>query len=374
MQQLMIRPTIHQFDTAKGFAKEFALGEGDLVLTNAYIYEPYFGSMNLGCDVIYQEMYGTGEPSDEMAEAIYADIYADGKAAPKRIIAIGGGTIIDLAKLYALKQTTPILDLYDGKIPVEKDKELILVPTTCGTGSEVTNISILALNSRGTKKGLANDAMYADAAVLVPQLLEGLPDYVFATSSIDALIHAVESSLSPKGNVYTRMFGYKAIEMILNGYKIIRDQGMEARGPLLPDFMIASNYAGIAFGNAGCAAVHALSYPLGATYHVAHGESNYAMFTGVMKNYMEIRTDGEIAKLNRFLADILECPVRYVYEELEKLLNVLIPKKALREYGVTGEQLVEFTDSVMENQGRLMANNFVELDRERVYKIYKELW
>lgn len=374
MQQLMIRPTIHKFDTAKEFAEEFAIGEGDLILTNAYIYEPYFGSMNLGCNVIYQEKYGAGEPSDEMAEAIYADIYAGGKAAPKRIIAIGGGTIIDLAKLYALKQTTPILDLYDGKIPVEKDKELILVPTTCGTGSEVTNISILALNSRGTKKGLANDAMYADAAVLVPELLEGLPDYVFATSSIDALIHAIESSLSPKGNVYTRMFGYKAIEMILNGYKVIRDEGMEARKPLLSDFMIASNYAGIAFGNAGCAAVHALSYPLGATYHVAHGESNYAMFTGVMKNYMELKTDGEIAKLNRFLADILECPVRYVYEELEKLLNVLIPKKALHEYGVTEAQLAEFADSVMENQGRLMANNFVELDRDRVYKIYKELW
>ena len=374
MQQLMIRPTIHKFDTAKEFAEVFAIGEGDLVLTNQYIYEPYFGSMDLGCDVIYQEKYGAGEPSDEMAEAIYHDIYAGGKAVPKRIIAIGGGTIIDLAKLYALKQTTPILDLYDGKIPVEKDKELILVPTTCGTGSEVTNISILALKSRGTKKGLANDEMYADAAVLVPELLEGLPDYVFATSSIDALIHAIESSLSPKGNVYTRMFGYKAIEMILNGYKVIRDEGMAARKPLLSDFMIASNYAGIAFGNAGCAAVHALSYPLGATYHVAHGESNYAMFTGVMKNYMELKTDGEIAKLNRFLADILECPVRYVYEELEKLLNVLIPKKALHEYGVTEEELSEFADSVMENQGRLMANNFVELDRERVYKIYKELW
>ena len=370
----MIRPTIHKFDTAEEFAKEFALGEGDLILTNAYIYEPYFGSMDLGCTVIYQEKYGAGEPSDEMAEAIYHDIYAGGKAAPKRIIAIGGGTIIDLAKLYALKQTTPILDLYDGKIPVEKDKELILVPTTCGTGSEVTNISILALKSRGTKKGLANDEMYADAAVLVPELLEGLPDYVFATSSIDALIHAIESSLSPKGNVYTRMYGYKAIEMIIKGYKVLSDEGMAARKPLLSDFMIASNYAGIAFGNAGCAAVHALSYPLGATYHVAHGESNYAMFTGVMKNYMEIKTDGEIAKLNRFLADILECPVRYVYEELEKLLNVLIPKKALREYGVTEEQLSEFADSVMENQGRLMANNFVELDRDRVYKIYKELW
>lgn len=374
MQQLMIRPTIHKFDTAKEFAEGFSLGKGDLILTNQYIYEPYFGSLGLSCDVIYQEKYGSGEPSDDMAEAIYADIYAPGKEAPKRIIAIGGGTILDLAKLYALKQTSPILDLYDGRIPVEKDKKLILVPTTCGTGSEMTNISILALNSRGTKKGLANDQMYADDAVLIPQLLEGLPDYVFSTSSIDALIHAIESSLSPKGNVYTRMFGYRAIEMIINGYKVIRDQGMEARKLLLADFMLASNYAGIAFGNAGCAAVHALSYPLGATYHVAHGESNYAMFTGVMKNYMELKTDGEIAVLNRFLADLLECPVRYVYEELEKLLNVLIPKKALHEYGVTEAQLSEFADSVMENQGRLMANNFVPLDRERVYKIYRELW
>lgn len=370
MQQLMIRPTIHQFASAKEFAESFRLGAGDLVLTNEYIYQPYFGGLGLDCDVIYQEKYGKGEPSDDMAEAICKDI----KTAPKRIVAIGGGTILDLAKLYALKQTSPILDLYDGKIPVVKDKELVLVPTTCGTGSEMTNISILALNSRGTKKGLANDQMYADSAVLIPELLAGLPDYVFATSSIDALIHAIESSLSPKGNSYTRLFGYKAIEMILKGYMVIRDQGMAARKELLGDFMTASNYAGIAFGNAGCAAVHALSYPLGATYHVAHGESNYAMFTGVMKNYMELKTDGEIAVLNAFIAGILGCATTDVYEELEKLLNILIPKKALHTYGVKPEELEIFTDSVMENQGRLMANNFVPLDRSRVLKIYRELY
>lgn len=152
----------------------------------------------------------------------------------------------------------------------------------------------------------------------------------------------------------------------------IRDHGQEARIPLMKDFLMAANYAGIAFGNAGCAAVHALSYPLGAKYHVAHGESNYAMFTGVLNNYMEIKSDGEIARLNKFMAEILECDVDVVYAELEKLLNVMIPKKALHEYGVTEAELEEFTDSVLENQGRLMANNFVELDRERVYKIYRE--
>ncbi len=370
MKQFMVKPKILSCPTAKQFAKEYQIGEGDLIITNQYIYEPYFGELDLKADVIYQEKYGLGEPSDDMVEAMYKEL----KGEHKRIIAIGGGTILDIAKIFSLKYISPILDLYDGKLPIEKDKELVLVPTTCGTGSEVTNIAILALNSRGTKKGLAVDEMYADFAVLIPELLEGLPFGVFATSSIDALIHAIESSLSPKANEYTKLFGYKAIEMILNGYKIIREKGKEARKELLGEFLIASNYAGIAFGNAGCAAVHALSYPLGATYHVAHGESNYAMFTGVMKNYMEIKQDGEIAVLNDFIADILECDVEDVYEELEKLLNILIPKKALHEYGVKEEELEQFTQSVMLNQGRLMANNFVELDSERVYKIYRELY
>lgn len=370
MKQLMLKPDIYKYNTAKEFAAEFNIGAGDLVLTNAYIYEPYFGELDLGCDVIFQEKYGMGEPSDDMVEAIYKDI----KGEHKRVIAIGGGTVIDIAKLFALKEVSPVLDLYDGKITPVKDKELVLVPTTCGTGSEVTNISILALNSRGTKKGLAVDEMYADSAVLVPELLKGLPFGVFATSSIDALIHAIESSLSPKGNETTRMFGYKAIEMILGGYMEIAKNGKEARIPLLDQFLMASNYAGIAFGNAGCAAVHAMSYPLGATYHVAHGEANYAMFTGVMKNYMEIRTDGEIAILNKFIADILGCDPANVYEELEKLLNVMIQKKPLHEYGMKEEEIVEFTDSVIENQQRLLGNNFVELDRDRMIKIYRELY
>ena len=366
----MVRPTIYKYDSSKEFAKEFQIGEGDLLITNEFIYEPYLKDMDLKCEVLFQEKYGAGEPTDEMADRMLADI----KRAPKRIIAIGGGTIIDIAKIFSLRDPSPVEDLVNGKRPVIKDKELILVPSTCGTGSEVTNVAVFALTRQNTKKGLADDAMYADKAVLIPELLKGLPFRFFATSSIDALIHAIESALSPKGNSYTRMFSYQAIEMILNGYMKIRENGQDERMTYLDDFLAASNYAGIAFGNAGCAAVHALSYPLGATYHVAHGEANYAMFTGVMKNYMELKTDGEIAKLNAFIADILGCDVENVFEELEELLNVLIPKKALHEYGVTEQDLIEFTDSVMENQGRLMANNFVELDRDRVYKIYQELY
>jgi Alcohol dehydrogenase, class IV len=370
MKQLFIRPTIFKYSTCAEFIEEFKIGRGDLLITNGYIYKPFLAALNLQCDVLLKEKYGAGEPSDEMAEAIYRDI----GSGYKRIIAVGGGSVIDLSKLFALRDVSPVLDLFDGKLPLVKDKELVIVPATCGTGSEVTNISILALNSRGTKKGLAADELYADSAVLIPELLNSLPFRYFSTSSIDALVHAVESALSPKATDATKMFSYKAIDMILRGYREIRDKGPDARTPLLDDFLTASNYAGIAFGNAGCAAVHALSYPLGAIYHVPHGEANYAMFTGVLKNYMELKSDGEIAVLNQFLADILVCGAGHVFEELEKLLDILIPKKALHEYGVTEQNLEEFTDSVMRNQGRLMANNFVELNQERVYKIYKELY
>lgn len=101
---------------------------------------------------------------------------------------------------------------------------------------------------------------------------------------------------------------------------MIAERGEEARKELLNQFLTASNFAGLAFGTAGCAAVHAMSYPLGGTFHVAHGEANYAVFIGVMKKYMEIRQDGKIQKLNHFLSELLGCS----YEEgVHTVVNAL---------------------------------------------------
>lgn len=371
MIEVAIRPQISYFDTCKEFAEAFELNENDLVLTNDYIYNPYFGELGAKTHQIFQEKYGKGEPTDVMVDEILKDA---AKTNCKRIIAIGGGTVIDIAKIMAVSAGEPLDDLYADPAAITKKRELIIIPTTCGTGSEVTNISIINRTRLGTKMGLVSPYMFADHAVLIPELLEKLPFAVFATSSIDALVHAVESSLSPKASDITKMFGYKAIEMIIKGYKDIEKNGPEARIPYMREFLLASTYAGVAFGNAGCAAVHATSYPLGGTYHVPHGESNYAMFTGVLKNYMEIKSDGEIKILNEFIANLLECDVAVVYDKLDELLGKLIPKKPLHEYGVTEEDLPVFTKAVMETQGRLMGNNFVPLDADRVLKIYKELY
>ena len=370
MNKFMVRPAVYKFNTVKEFVNDFKPGKEDLILTTKPVYEFNLKNLKLDSEIKFYEMYGQGEPSDEKVEKIFNDI----KVSPKRIIAIGGGSVLDIAKLFCLKKITPVVDLYEGKFSPIKDKELILIPTTCGTGSEVTNISILELVGLGTKKGLASNEMFADSAVLIPELLKGLPFKVFASSSIDALIHAIESTLSPNGNEITRIFSYKAIEMILKGYILINEKGEDYLVELLSDFSLASLLAGIAFSNAGCAAVHALSYPLGAKYHVPHGESNYAVFTAVMNNYLEIKKDGEIEILQKFVGEILGCKEEDVFSKLDELLNNILTKKSLSEYGVKESDLELFAQSVMENQGRLMKNNFVELNKEKVLKIYKEIF
>jgi len=140
------------------------------------------------------------------------------------------------------------------------------------------------------------------------------------------------------------------------------------------NFLPAASFAGLAFGTAGCGTVHAMAYPLGGQYHVAHGESNYAIFTGVMKEYMSHKPDGEIAVLNRVLASLLDCGEDAVYERLEELLDQVLHKKPLREYGVKPEDLPVWAESVVENQQRLLKNSFIPMDEELVLKIYRAVY
>ena len=373
MIQLICKPEIHKFDSCTEFVESFRPDENDLFIVNPSIYKPYFEKFGLESRVISPSAYGRGEPTDTMAEAIMKDI---GDKTYKRIFAIGGGTVIDLAKVFSLKGDGTADSLYEAMPNLERKSELVVVPTTCGTGSEVTNIAILTRTKMGTKMGIVGPAVYPTHAVLIPELLENLPLEVFATSSFDALTHAVESCLSPNATQFTRLYAYKAIEMLVKGFKEIVSAGntAESRKAQTENFLIASCFAGLSFGTAGCAAVHAMAYPLGGIYHVPHGESNYALLTGVLKNYYEMKQEGEIIKLNSFLASLLDCEEKDAYDELEKVLNVVLPKKPLHEYGVKEEELPDFAESVIKNQQRLMKNSFVPLDTQNVLKIYKELY
>lgn len=370
MKAFQVVPSIAEYPDFAAFARSAALGPEDLILTNEYIYKPGIEVLNLGCQTLFQEKYGTGEPTDAMVDAILEELSS---RAYDRIIAIGGGTVIDIAKVIAVAEKGDrVDDLYDRMAELKKVHPLTIVPTTCGTGSEVTNISIINRISRGVKQGIVSPSMFADQAALIPGLLMTLPYGVYATSSIDAMIHAVESFLSPNACPLSELFSEQALSLILPCWKAAADSG-DKNGwkQYAAEFLRASNYAGIAFGNAGCAAVHALSYPFGGVHHVPHGEANQVMFAPVIRKYTEKQPVGKLNRLEAILAPLLGCEAGDALNELYRLMDRVLVRKPMREYGVTEDELPRYADTVVATQQRLLGNNYVPLTRDEILAIYE---
>lgn len=361
---------ILQYETVQEFLRDFTFQKKDYILASRSIYEAFFCDSTGRASIAFHSDYGQGEPDDRMLDAMLKDMR---EKQPERIIAIGGGSVIDCAKLFVLEGTASAEDMFLHRCTPEKSRELIAIPTTCGSGSEVSRISICELTSLHTKLGLAVDALYPDQAVLIPELLSKLPFFYFVTSGIDALIHASESFVSPKSNAYTRMFSAEAIRLLLHGFQVIAKEGEDARMRLLGDFMQASNFAGIAFGNTGTGAVHALSYPLSGIYHVTHGEANYQFFTAVFQTY-EAREKYSVYDIKKLFSEALSCSMEDAFTCMETLFSTLLARKPLHEYGMKESEIKGFTDSVIESQQRLLSNSAIPLSRDEIHSIYKALF
>ncbi len=371
MNKFRIIPEVYIFDEVGEFIEKFSVGKDDLLVTNRFIYEPFMKKYNLSCQVIFQEEFGGGEPSDVMVDAILKKIKG---ISYKRVIGVGGGTVIDISKLLSLKSFSCSDEIFDDPSKIVREKELILIPTTCGTGSEVTRSSIITSTKRKTKVRMAYDQYFANAAVLIPQLVSTLPYRFFSYSSIDALIHAVESYLSPNANCFTDLFSMKAIETIVQSFKKISIYGQEVRGEVEKDILIASNYAGISFGNAGCGAVHALAFPLSGRYHVAHGESNYQFFCEVLRVYYSKKCEGKIASLCNLLANILECKSSEAIDKLGNLLNKIWPIKKLSDFGMKEYEIKEFAEEVYNELQAVLATSYIPLSIDELEEINRTLY
>lgn len=374
MKQFQIRPVIQCFSSFAEFTELMDFAPGDCIFTVRHLHEKWFKPIKVQSSILLFEDYGTGEPTDEMIDRILVDFR---KLNCMRVIAVGGGSVLDIAKLLALKPTmSSALQLFEGKAQPIKEKELILVPTTCGTGSEMTCISIAGIPSKGTKKGLAAEPLFADKAALIPELLYCLPKQVMVTSSLDAMAHAMESFVAPRANAYSELFSIESIRLLLKSYKtLLSNDDDSVVHDVVEDLMKASNYAGIAFGNVGVGAVHALAYPLGEKYHVFHGEACARFFSTVFQVYRSKKPDGKTQFLTLLLAQVLVCPEgQDPWEAMDGLLNQLLPPKPLREYGMTEADIESFADSVVREQQRLLVNNYVELNRDEIRDIFKRLW
>lgn len=361
--EFLIPTRINSYNSLKNYLKE-NVKDTDLIITNECILKPHIGNQNLGCDILYQEKFGEGEPNNEMTDRML-NVLKDKKY--DRIIAIGGGTIIDIAKLFLFDDKFNTETIFEKGEKLQKKRKLIAIPTTCGTGSEVTKISIVEFKNRKSKLGIAIPQMFPDEAILIPSLLKSIPFEVFVTSSIDALIHSIESFISPKANNFTRAFGRRAMEIIIQGYKEIIDNGLSFPNNL-QEYLEASTLAGISFGNAGCGGVHALSYPIGAIYHIPHGKANYLVFQGVIEKYKELNAD--LKDLENILSGILNCKSEEIWEKMEEILEKLIIRQPLSSIGINRRKAEEMAESVFRDQQRLLANNPVQFTQEDIYQIY----
>ena len=373
MRQLYIKPQIHKFENIASFAQTFEITGDDLIFTEQFLYDTFIKELNLSCKVLCRDAFGLGEPSDEMIDQIAAQA---NKLDFKRMIAIGGGSIIDIAKILVLKDNVPSAKLFSKETAIQKEKPLVVVPTTCGTGSEMTNLSIANIVAKGTKLGIGDDAMHADHAVLIPQLVQGLPYKVFIYSAIDALVHAVESFVSPKANVFTETFSIQATQMFLRGFVEMTLKGRDVKAQIAGDFLSASCIAGIAFSNAGVGPVHALAYPLGGNYHVPHGETNAQFFTEVLNLYQREKPGGKLDEIGKvIMAELgrawIPCTQEDVFDKMGGVLQHLQPNVKLHEYGMKAEEIEVFAQSVMDNQQRLLVNSYVPFTKAHAVKIYQ---
>lgn len=379
-REIVFVPTVYKYANFGEFAAQFNLGARDVVLTNEFIYKPFMEEYNLACNFVFQEKFGVGEPSEEMIQTMYDTIPYDSY---DRVVAIGGGAIMDLCKLLGCKRPDTVHNLFFKRFPVEHEKEVVAIPTTCGTGSEVTNISVCIvadekdgkLTGGTTKLGLVSDDIIPNKVCLIPDLLKTLPYKPFAASAIDALIHATESFLSPSRRTMTsEMLSVKAIEMILEGFRRIALEGEDSRLSYLDEFVTASMYAGFAFLKAGCATVHGMSFPLGGTYHVPHGESNYALFGKILEVYDEYNPAGELGRFKEIVARCLGCSKDDALRTLNVTLEKVLALKPLREYGFKESDIVDFPKSVEVNQQRLITNSYRPMDLALMERIYRECY
>ena len=285
------------------------------------------------------------------------------------VIGFGGGSPMDTAKVIAhlAGSDQPLETMYGVGLAKGPKLPLLLVPTTAGTGSEVTNIAIIT-TGKTSKKGIVADSLYADRVLLDATLTFGLPKHITAATGIDAMVHAIEAYTSIiHKNPLSDALALTALRKLDHAIVTACDDptNVEARN----DMLIGAMLAGQAFSNAPCAAVHALAYPLGGFFHVPHGLSNALVLTEVMKYnapkadhwYGEIARDMGAGQTGNSLID-----------KMEAIKDATKVPLTLGEVKITADAIPMMAEDAMAKD-RLLQNNAREMTYDATVKIYEAI-
>ena len=297
------------------------------------------------------------------------------------VIGFGGGSSMDVAKLAALilgsnenlEEAWGVAKAKGPRLP------LALIPTTAGTGSEVTPISIITVGEE-EKKGVSSALILPDLAILDPDLTLGLPANTTAATGIDAMVHAIEgySSSNKNNNPISKMLAIEALKLLSGSIEkaVFDGSNVEARGNML----IGSMLAGKTFANSPVAAVHALAYPIGGTFHISHGLSNSLVLPYVLRfNSVDSKAANDYAELAPYIFPELDINkgAQAVCAEFIDKLEILskklgLPQK-LREVDIPKNACEKMAKDAMK-QTRLLVNNPREVTEVDALNIYQAAW
>ncbi|HEY0848037.1 MAG TPA: iron-containing alcohol dehydrogenase [Noviherbaspirillum sp.] len=293
------------------------------------------------------------------------------------VVGFGGGSSMDTAKLVALLVKTPqvLPDIYGVGLARGPRLPLIQVPTTAGTGSEVTAISILTTPSN-EKKGVVSSYQYPDVALLDSLLTLGLPPRVTAMTGVDAMVHAIEAyTTRHKKNPLSDALAVRALTMLYNNIRTVIRDGKDAVAR--EAMLLGSLFAGMAFANAPVGAVHALAYPLGGHYHLPHGLTNALVLLPVLefnlpaaeKLYAELGR--AILPTGAFANDT--DAARAFIDAMRKLVVEMPFEQDLKSAGVPEGDLEMLAKDAM-NVQRLLVNNPRDVTYEDALAIYRAVY
>jgi len=297
------------------------------------------------------------------------------------VLGFGGGSSMDVAKLISLllgsnQNIDTIWGVNNAKGP---RIPLVLIPTTAGTGSEVTPISIITMDDK-EKKGVSSKLILPDLAILDPSLTINLSPNITASTGIDAMVHAIEAytSINPNNNPISKMLSIEALKFLGSSIKtaVFEGYNINARSNMLSGSMLA----GKAFANSPVAAVHALAYPIGGLFNISHGLSNSLVLPSVMKfNSINKETKKNYVHLAPFVFKDLdnsksdEIVCNNFIDSLESLSKELKLPYRLRDLEIP-EEACQLMASEAMKQTRLLVNNPRKIEESDAFNIYKSVW
>lgn len=295
------------------------------------------------------------------------------------IVALGGGSSIDTAKIIALHDNPFIsaTNLFNQDLSKFNKLPLIAIPTTAGTGAEVTFVSVITATD-GNKFAVFHSKILPAVAILDANLTLGLPPLITAATALDAMVHCIEAYTSrTKKNPISDALAVKGLQLLWQNYRKVMTNGknIEARSEML----LGSCLAGMAFVNASVAAVHGLSYPLSIRFHVPHGHANALVMAGVFtfnlpaaqQHYADLARV-VLPKQTLSLDDTAAATL--FIDELKQFLTESGLKTSLSELGIQQTDIDGLATLMINTYARLIVSNPIDMTVNDVKKIYQDVF